>query len=407
MPKYLVVVLVFLLTFFFPSRILAAESCDATACNKETQVDSEYLRCTENKISCWQGKVSEARDKSITLQSTITVLNGQINIQQLQVNKTQAEIDGLEKEIVDLSDRLAGLDVSLDKLSAALVERVQEHYKRQTTTPLGLLLFSDSLNNFLAQKRYLQLAQEHLSENMQQAENQRIDYDTQKTVKEEKQTEVEKKKALIVQQQSQLTSQRAAEQKLLTQTKNDETKFQQLLAEAQAELASLKNFSTSKGGGTLPPQNSPDGWYFSQRDERWAGVHIGGSNESVLDVGCLISSAAMIKKKFGEDVTPASIARNSSYFFSTTAYMLQPYPTPSGYSYGNVGYSQSRLDQELEKNPVIVKLSAGPYGTHFIVIKEKKDGKYIMHDPWEGYDKNFTDFYSFSQIMRISYLQKN
>lgn len=398
---------IFLMLPSYLKPVQAAESCDAISCDKELQDDAAYLRCTEDKIACWQGKVSEARTKSTTLQSTIDVLNGQINIQQWQVNQTQAEINSLEKQIIDLNDRLAGLDVSLDRLSEALVERVQEHYKRQTATPLGLLLISDSLNNFLAQRRYLQLAQEHLSENMQQAETQRLDYDVQKQLKEEKQAEIESKKAVLVQQQQQLTLQRGAEQKLLTQTKNDETRFQQLLSEAQAELASLKNFSTSKGGGVLPPQNSPDGWYFSQRDERWANNRIGGSSESILDVGCLISSAAMIKKKLGEDVTPAGIAANSSYFFSTTAYMLQPYPTPSGYSYINASYSQSRLDAELEKNPVIIKLSAGPYGTHFIVMKEKKDGKYIMHDPWEGYDKTFTDFYSFGQIIRMTFLQKN
>jgi hypothetical protein len=114
----------------------------------------------------------------------------------------------------------------------------------------------------------------------------------------------------------------------------------------------------------------------------------------------------MLKKKLGENVTPAGIAGTTNYFFSNTAYMLQPYPAPSGYSYASAGFSQSKLDQELEKNPVIVKLSAGPYGTHFIVIKEKKDGGYIMHDPWEGFDKKFSDFYTFGQIIRISYLVK-
>src|SRR5690606_973654 len=181
------------LSLIFTHVVLAAESCNGITCSKESD-DETYQKCMSEQIACWQGKVSEARDKSVTLQSTITVLNGQINIQQLKVNQTQAEIDSLEKQIVDLSDRLAGLDVSLDKLSSALIERVQEHYKRQTTTPLGLLLFSDSLNNFLAQRRYLQLAQEHLSENMQQAETQRLDYDLQKTLKEEKQLEVESKK---------------------------------------------------------------------------------------------------------------------------------------------------------------------------------------------------------------------
>jgi len=403
---FCIILTVALLSSFFavPPPLFAQDNCDSIRCDKNNTTDEVYNACTQNKISCWQGKVDAARTKGTTLQNTITILNGQINVQQWQVNQTQGEINSLEKQIVDLGDRLVGLNMSLDKLSEALIERVQSHYKRQTATPLALLLFSDSLNDFLTQRRYLQLAQQHLGESMQQAETQRLDYDEQKKIKEEKQLEIEDKKALLVRQQNVLTTQRAAEQKLLTQTKNDESRFQQLLSDAQAELSSFKNFSSSKGGGTVSPQNSPDGWYFSQRDERWGTSRIGGSNESILEVGCLISSAAMIKKKFGENVTPLSVGANSSYFFSTTAYMLQPYPAPSGYSYRNAIYSQDKLDQELEKNPVIIKLKAGPYGTHFIVIKEKKDGKYVMHDPWEGYDKNFNDYYSFAQIIRMSYL---
>jgi hypothetical protein len=126
-----------------------------------------------------------------------------------------------------------------------------------------------------------------------------------------------------------------------------------------------------------------------------------------MEVGCLISSTAMIKKKFGENVNPITISNNSSYFFSNTAYMSRPWPTPAGYYYQYNTYSQSTLDSKLNENPVIVKLSAGPYGSHFIVIKEKRGDQYIMHDPWEGYDKNFSDFYSLSQIQQIASLVKN
>ena len=128
---------------------------------------------------------------------------------------------------------------------------------------------------------------------------------------------------------------------------------------------------------------------------------------SIMEVGCLISSTAMMMKKFGANVNPITIANNSSYFFSNTAYMSRPWPTPAGYSYQYSTYSQSDLDSKLKKNPVIVKLASGPYGTHFIVIKEKKNDQYIIHDPWEGYDKKFSDFYRLSDILQVASLVKN
>jgi hypothetical protein len=123
-----------------------------------------------------------------------------------------------------------------------------------------------------------------------------------------------------------------------------------------------------------------------------------------MEVGCLISDLAMIKKKYGEDVTPLSIATNPSYFSLNTAYMKSPWPAPSGHSYQRFGgYNQAAIDKEMsEGRPVIVHLRFGTADGHFIVLKSGSNGKYVMHDPWEGFDKNFTDFYRTGQITDFS-----
>jgi hypothetical protein len=69
----------------------------------------------------------------------------------------------------------------------------------------------------------------------------------------------------------------------------------------------------------------------------------------------------------------------------------------------------SCLDSELEGGrPVIVRL-INQYGTHFVVIKEKKDGSYIMHDPVikDGHDLKFTDHYSLGSITRVDRVSVN
>lgn len=379
-----------------------AANCEEITCNKDSD---NYQQCLNEKISCLSSAVNDKQKEGQTLNNAISILNGTIRVQELQISQTEAEIDKLEKEIADLGTRIHGLEISLDQMTNVLVSQVDANYKLSQQNKLLLLLASNSFTGFINEQKYLQAAQSHLSDVMKQAENQRVVYDNQKQLKTEKQTEIAAKRDELEKQRRVLNTQKVEKQQLLTVTQNDEKRYQSLLADAKAEVASLKSFVANKGGGALPPQQSPDGWYFSQRDERWAYSTIGASKENMFEVGCLVSSTAMIKKKFGEDVTPLHIAANNSYFFSNTAYMLKPWPAPSGYRYIDVSYSQSRLDAELEKNPVIVKLLAGAYGTHFIVIKEKQGDKYIMHDPWEGYDKNFTDYYSFGQINRISYLQ--
>jgi hypothetical protein len=88
--------------------------------------------------------------------------------------------------------------------------------------------------------------------------------------------------------------------------------------------------------------------------------------------------------------------------------MLQPWPAPAGYSYRRFAYSQQTLDNELNQGkPVIVHVRIGTRDGHFIVIKSGSKGNYVMHDPIEGYDKQFSDFYRISQINNINVLVKN
>lgn len=388
-----------------PSFVWAEEECPCTA--------SDPQACFNQKQACLQGKIDQKKQAADTLNNTISILNGQIAIQELQIKQTKAQIEQLNKEVADLTERISGLNVSLDQLTNELIQRADATYKAQQTNPLGVLLISDSVGGFLRKLKYLQVAQQHTTEIMKQAEIQRLNFDQEKDLKQKKQAEVEQKKQLLQKQENDLTAQRTNEQNLLNQTKNDEARYQQLLAQAQAELSSFSSFTTSLGIGVLPPQNSPDGWFFSQRDERWANACIGNScgtrNEAnILDVGCLISSTAMIKKKFGEDVTPLSIAHTSSYFFSNTAYMVSPWPTPGGYTYVRGGFNQDKVDDELKSDrPVIVHLRINSRDGHFVVLKSGEKGNYTMHDPVEGYDKKFSDFYRIGQIDSMAYLRKN
>ena len=367
-------------------------ACDQTQCESKKGDEEAYLGCLNDVRTCLEGKIAETQAQKETLNSTISVINNKISLQELSISQTLAEVTKLENDISLLGERIQTLNFSLDQLTAMLLKRVRERYKSSVTSPMTTIASSQTFSQAIASSRYVNEASQQTALIMRQAEIQKQLLDSQKEKKQQAQELLEEKKQLLVRQKQELASQRAAEQKLLEVTKNNERTYQQLLANAQAEINSFRNFSSSKTGGALPPQNSPDGWYFSQRDERWAGMRIANSSENIMEVGCLISSTAMIKKKFGENVSPMTIAANSGYFFASTAYMLRPWPAPSGYYYSSASFSSSLLDQKLAENPVIVKLSAGPYGTHFIVIKEKSGSDYIMHDPWEGYDKKFGDY---------------
>lgn len=393
-----------------PQFVVHAEE---TAQEQTSQSDEEEQRIGEltKTINDLQQKISQSQSEQQSLSSAIGVLDYQVLLNEKEVEKTQYQIDVLERQIVSLSDRIEGLEVSLAELSKMLLDRVRTQYKQSQADPVTLFFASTGITEFIKEQRYLLQAREHTQDLLLTTEYKRQVYNDEKQVKEEKQSQIESLKKTLDQKKAQLQQQRTEKQRLLSVTKNNEQTYQRLLNEAQAELGSFRSFTTTQGGGVLPEQHSPDGWYFSQRDERWAGMCIGAScgtrNEGkMLEVGCLVSSVAMVKKKYGENVTPITIAANSGYFFSNTAYMLRPWPAPAGKKYVFSGYNQTTLDTELrEGRPVIVHLRVSTRDGHFVVLKSGSGGDYTMHDPWEGYDKKFGDFYSLGQIDQMALIR--
>lgn len=402
----LTVFLVLLLVF---APVVRAETCEEKDC---TGAEDEKA-CVEEKIRCIQNRLGEIDDQKVTLNNTISVINGNINIQQLQIQQRILEIDQLEKEIDQLDNRISGLGISLDRLTTLLVDRVRTQYKQKQNNPITLLLTSGSLTKFINQYRYLSLAGKQTAEAMQRAQTQKNLYDEQKDIKVIKQDELETKRYQLQLEQNELVGQREEKQHLLAVTENDEQKFQQLLQEAEQQLASFRRFVDFQGGASiLGNQTVCDDWgcYYNQRDSQWGNQAIGKSSSSMAEYGCLVTSMAMISTHFGKSLTPGQIASSSNPFWLNTAYMLQGSWSVNGVTMNRtrVGYSSSNLDSALDSgSPIIVGIGAGP--DHFLVITEKKDGKYIMRDPFteNGKDIPFSDKYSLGSISAIDKVSVN
>ncbi len=363
-----------------------------------------------------KGKIAKLQSESKTLSQALSLIASKKALTQKQIEATQFEIALITKDLESLSGKIGVLEDTLNTLVATLLSEVQSAYKQPQIEPVTILFSSKSFSELHTRYKYLELAKQQHQMLLTKTTQAKLFYDEQKATKEKKQKTVEALKTKLLAQQKELNTQEQAQKKLLADTKNSESTYQKLLSQAQAELASFRAFTHSKTGGLLPPQNSPDGWYYSQRDERWGSVNIGNSGlskspDSIYEVGCLVTSVAMVKKKYGEDVSPLTIAGNPNYFYLNTGSMRRPWPAPNGYHYEVIDRRDLGLiDTEIrEGRPVIVKLSVktNVVGTHFIVLKAGSNGDYTMHDPWEGYDKKFTQYYSTGQIISIGMLKKN
>jgi hypothetical protein len=98
--------------------------------------------------------------------------------------------------------------------------------------------------------KYLKVSQQHDREVIFALEEARTNYDTQKTVKETKQAEVTALQSKLIQQKTELDSQKEAKQAALRVTQNDERRYQTQLANAMAELEAIQSIIAGKGDET-------------------------------------------------------------------------------------------------------------------------------------------------------------
>lgn len=239
--KFLLVLVGFLiLTFLFPFNNLSLAVTEKE-CEERQRAD------VDDGIACWEALLGEVGARKVTLRSEITKFNTTIAITIAKIAQTVGEIRELEEEIDKLSGKIGRLDVSLDQLSEILVRRIAETYKKGRIDSLALLFSSDNFSEFVGRYKYLRVIQLHDRKLMIQMETVRTNYADQKTAKEEKQQELEAAREKLESQKVVLAQQKADRERLLEITRNDEKRFQTLLAQARAELVAIKGILAGAG----------------------------------------------------------------------------------------------------------------------------------------------------------------
>ncbi len=400
--KFLTAFLIFFLFFFFSKSSFAIESYESCVAG----VGRGDL--SKDQLSECEGIFNILLDKTkgsiSSLKSEIKKYNLTIAIANAKILKSIKEIEALEEEIESLDNKIFKLDLSLDQLSELLIKRISETYKKGRINAFSLFLSSDSFSNFVSRYKYLRVIQLNDRELMLQLETARTNFKDQKTLKEEKQEELEIVKNKLKAQQATLSKYKKDKENFLAITKNDEKKYQQLLSQAIAQQKAFEKYVFGQGGATiLSNQTVCDDWgcYYNQRDSQWGNQSLGYSGLSVAEYGCLVSSVAMIASHHGINIKPSDIAANPSAFFGSSAFLLDEFNV-NDINVKKTHVSKSLLDSELASGrSVIAGLYGGP--DHFIVIKEKSGDNYIMHDPFleNGANRLLTEKYSVSDISSL------
>ena len=208
-----------------------------------------------NEIEALERKINEAKQEAQSLSREIRIIANEILLKEKLIQQKEGEISKKEIELEDLKEDIRLLEIRLDRLDQTigyheelLAKRMREEYKRSKSSYMELLIGSEGFGRFLARMKYLQEIQSQdqgLINGMKDTKN---NYEKQQDILREKKDRVEEIKKTIEAQKRQaeelksnLDQQKRAKSMLLNVTKNDEKRYQELLAEAKRELEQIQS----------------------------------------------------------------------------------------------------------------------------------------------------------------------
>lgn len=194
----------------------------------------------QNKIKEYEAKLNQAKADKSSLGSQIQLINTKVDLAQARLAKTEADIEVTSSEIEELGNKINNLNKSLDHLTQVLLQKIVEGYKRKNASFFEVL-FSQDANTLANQMKYIHVAQENDRVLAIRTQQVKVNYSEQKDLREEKIAQLEELKNQLEVQRVELNNQITQKETLLEQTKGDEKKFQQLLAQALAEFQAIED----------------------------------------------------------------------------------------------------------------------------------------------------------------------
>lgn len=253
--KFKYILTSFLVCLFLFSNIntLSAQSPSPTPSSSSSKNLDEIQR----QINDTQAKLSELAGQEKTLSSQIGVIDNQIKLTELKISSTKAQISDLTLDIDTADKKIDKLEGSLDNLSKILINRIKETYITGTTSSFQILISSSNVSDFVKKANYLRIAQAHDKRLIYDTVQAKNDYSNQKDIFEDKKAKIESLKVDLESYNTQLDQDKAGKEQLLEVTKNDEVKFQELLARLRADAASI-NIALGNISAKIGPVNKGD-----------------------------------------------------------------------------------------------------------------------------------------------------
>lgn len=320
--------------------------------------------------------------------NSLQQVSGQISSLNGAMQDTSHQVQDVQSQITQKDQQIASLESNLRTVADQQNALIRQLYIMTESQPDSLALFSNQSVSARAQN---EIALKTL-EDAATATYAKTKTEEEQVVSARDQLKSKNDSLASLQSQQQTQQQvladaQTTQQALKSNAVVAEQQLEAQAAAAQAQAAVIAKkilvLSATANWGNQIVSGGGNGWYYSQIGD---GTLLGRGPDTVNDVGCLITSIAMVATYYGHQVTPDYIATHGTF---SNGYLVS---LPSGigvYPQGSQKVNWGVVNNEIANHrPVIVSIYLPSVGainsdgsSHFVVIYGFADGKYLMNDP--------------------------
>jgi len=229
-----------LICLLLPVNILAiqAEQGGQTEINqisdeikdKQKQIDELY-----DKIDSYQNSLEQARSQSNSLKNQVYILETQIQKKQAEINLNEQEISQTNLEIKKTKQEIEQNQLDTEDKKNKLSSFLRQIYRSDQKDLLEILLLNNSLSDFFNQIEKIESIQSELNNNLINLKQLKSELEQEQKTLEQKKERLNQLNNELVGKKDNLESQQSVKASLLSQTKNSESRYQNLVNELKLE----------------------------------------------------------------------------------------------------------------------------------------------------------------------------
>src|SRR3989344_1147430 len=226
----------FTFTFLILNLGVAANaSVQDDIANRQKQIEE-----IQRQIDEYQKQIEQTQSTSKTLEGAIKGLNakiGQLTLEikslALSINQTISAIGVAENKISEANDKIL-------KHRGALAQYLKAIYESDQKSLTEVLLKNANLSDFFTDINNIRKNQDNLQIVIKDIKNLKQAVEEQQNELEDKKTELERAKRLQEIEKRSIDSTKAAQAKLLKDTKGQESKYQELVKKSQKDIEAIR-----------------------------------------------------------------------------------------------------------------------------------------------------------------------